>query len=178
MTTNNIKKTSITIIKEAYINALSQTQDKEALEGYNFVINHILPTFSPNELIGVRTAGRAYNAGDIGEVALKNILGSKNLAYSTSGENDLQGVRSEVKTFVNSKNDPNGFNEPIGFYAITKNGVYYIPKKLVELYYNTFKVRYKNGNSQRPQITRKMLYKIINKHDIKKIDYLSKAFNL
>lgn len=136
------------------------------IQAYKFGLERIsgLPSDVKVFVRANQTSG--INIGDLTEVAVKYYLTpNKENVYKVSPKNahDItRNTMNEVKAWASVNRTPNNLTEPHGFYAVLHTGAYYIPKAVVEKYWNRFS---SVGNAKR--ISRKQMVDIITIENIK-----------
>ena len=140
------------------VGSASQKSTLRNIEAYEFTLK-LLNALSDEIILEIpANKSSGLNVGAVGEVAVKHfITGDTELSMATSNENDIDRVRmNEVKVWSSVNRNPNAMNDPYGFIAVSRNGVHYITKRIVEKKWNKF--TNKNGNKS---ISRKILETIL-----------------
>lgn len=157
------------------IGSASQKSTLRNIEAYEFTLK-LLNALSDEIILEIpANKSNGLNVGAVGEVAVKHfITGDTELSMATSNENDIDRVRmNEVKVWSSVNRNPNALNDPYGFIAVSRNGVHYITKRIIEKYWNEFSD--KNGKKT---ISRKMLETIITNEQPNKLKMLSEKLGL
>lgn len=157
------------------VGSASQKSTLRNIEAYEFTLK-LLNALSDEIILEIpANKSDGLNVGAVGEVAVKHfITGDTELSMATSNQNDIDRVRmNEVKVWSSVNRNPNAMNDPYGFIAVSRNGVHYITKKIVEKYWNEFAD--KNGKKT---ISRKMLETILEVEQPNRLKMLSEKLGL